>query len=207
VAIVDAMGKADVLERVAIDLSRGHTAPAIQRLSSLVHRHPTDLDLRRRLAEVHRMVGNWVEAGRWSYLLADADPAETLAFERAYPSPIHRLAALRWPGASAYAGSVAAHAAHAGTVATQAATHAATVALERLQSLAAAARRDAVSVGRATARAGRATAAAGQYTASELLVTVFGWKRPALIATLVAFGTLVVAFVLIGAISVGHWVL
>jgi hypothetical protein len=195
------MGKADVLERVAIDLSRGHTAPAIQRLSSLVHVHPTDLDLRRKLAEVHRMVGNWVEAGRWSYLLHDADPAETQAFERAYPSPIHRLAALRWPGATGYA--VAAHAAHA----VHAGTAAATVALERLQHLAAAARRDALSVGRATARAGRATAAAGQYTASELLVTVFGWKRPALIATLVTLTLIVASFVVIGAISVVNWLL
>jgi len=192
------MAKADVLERVAIDLSRGHTAPAIQRLSSLVHLHPTDLDLRRRLAEVHRMVGNWVEAGRWGYLLHDADPAETQAFERAYPSPIHRLAALRWPGTTGYA--VAAHAVHAGTVA-------ATVALERLQILAAAARRDALSVGRATARAGRATAAAGQYTASELLVTVFGWKRPALIATFLTAGLMVTLFVVIGGISVANWLL
>jgi hypothetical protein len=91
------MAKADVLDRVAADLSRGHTQPAIQRLGSLVAAHPTDLDLRRRLAAVHRMVGNQVEAGRWSYLNADADPAETQAFERAYPSPAARLRELCWP--------------------------------------------------------------------------------------------------------------
>jgi hypothetical protein len=91
------MGKVDVLDRVAADLARGHTAPAIQRLSSLVAAHPTDLDLRRRLADAQRLVGNSIEAGRWGYLHADADPAETDAFERAYPSPARRLRELRWP--------------------------------------------------------------------------------------------------------------
>jgi hypothetical protein len=91
------MGKVDVLDRVAADLARGHTTPAIQRLSSLVAAHPTDLDLRRRLSAAQRMVGNPVEAGRWGYLLPDTDVAETRAFERAYPSPARRLRALRWP--------------------------------------------------------------------------------------------------------------
>ena len=97
------MAKADVLDRVAADLSRGHTQPAIQRLGSLVAAHPTDLDLRRRLAAVHRMVGNQVEAGRWSYLNADADPAEIQAFERAYPSPAARLSELSWPAQEGHA--------------------------------------------------------------------------------------------------------
>jgi hypothetical protein len=97
------MAKADVLDRVAADLSRGHTQPAIQRLGSLVAAHPTDLDLRRRLAAVHRLAGNQVEAGRWSYLNADADPAEILAFERAYPSPAARLRELCWPAQEGHA--------------------------------------------------------------------------------------------------------
>src|SRR5256884_4466700 len=91
------MPKADVLDRVDADLARGHTAPAIQRLSSLVAAHPTDLDLRRRLAAVHRMIGNQIEAGRWEYLHADADPHATAAFERAYPSAAQRLREVRWP--------------------------------------------------------------------------------------------------------------
>jgi hypothetical protein len=95
--IVVGMAKADVLDRVAADLARGCTAPAIQRLSSLVAAHPTDLDLRRRLAVVHRMVGNRIEAGRWGYLLAETAPTETEAFERAYPAPAARLRKLRWP--------------------------------------------------------------------------------------------------------------
>src|SRR5262245_8184859 len=89
--------KSDVLNRVAADLAQGHTDPAIRRLSSLVAAHPTDLDLRQRLAAIHRLVGNEVEAGRWSYLNADADAGETSAFERAYPSPGQRLRRLRWP--------------------------------------------------------------------------------------------------------------
>ena len=91
------MSKPDVLDRVSADLSLGHTQPAIQRLSSLVAAHPTDLDLRRRLARLHRMVGNRIEAGRWDYLTPGADTAEVAAFERAFPSPSRRLAALRWP--------------------------------------------------------------------------------------------------------------
>jgi Family of unknown function (DUF6584) len=92
------MAKANVLDRVAVDLARGHTQPAIQRLSSLVTAHPMDLDLRRRLAAVHRRVGNLIEAGRWSYLQPDADEAEVQAFERAYPTSAAQLHALRWPG-------------------------------------------------------------------------------------------------------------
>lgn len=92
------MAKAHVLDKVSVDLSKGHTQPAIQRLSSLVAVHPHDLDLRHRLALVHRSTGNAIESGRWDYLTLDADPAETLAFERAYPDAARRLAALRWQG-------------------------------------------------------------------------------------------------------------
>ena len=91
------MAKSAVLDRVAADLARGYTTPAIRRLSSLVAVHPTDLDLRRRLAAVHRMVGNRVEAGRWGYLLQETEATETAAFERAYPQPAVRLRQLRWP--------------------------------------------------------------------------------------------------------------
>jgi len=92
------MAKAHVLDKVAVDLSRGHTQPAIQRLSSLVAAHPHDLDLRHRLAAVHRMTGNTVESGRWDYLSATAQSAETAAFERAYPSPKRRWSKLQWAG-------------------------------------------------------------------------------------------------------------
>jgi hypothetical protein len=100
------MPKSTVLDRVAADLAQGRTAPAIQRLSSLVHAHPADLDLRRQLAAVHRRAGDPVEAGRWGYLLADAPAAELAAFERAYPQPGPRWRRLGWhaPIASAPTG-------------------------------------------------------------------------------------------------------
>lgn len=91
------MGKTYVLDRVAADLARGFTHPAIQRLSSLVAAYPTDLDLRRRLAAVHRRVGNRIQAGRWDYLTIGADAGDTAAFERAFPSAAVRLREVRWP--------------------------------------------------------------------------------------------------------------
>lgn len=102
------MAKTLVLDRVASDLARGLTHPAIQRLSSLVASHPHDLDLRRRLAAVHRRVGNQIQAGRWDYLTIGADSNDTTAFERAFPSALARLREVRWPhranqAATAYA--------------------------------------------------------------------------------------------------------
>lgn len=91
------MGKTYVLDRVAADLARGSTHPAIQRLGSLVAAYPTDLDLRRRLAAVHRRVGNRIQAGRWDYLTIGADSRDTRAFERAFPSARARLRQVRWP--------------------------------------------------------------------------------------------------------------
>jgi len=91
------MAKSNLMDRVANDLAKGHTHPAKQRLHSLIAAHPTDLDLRRQLAEVYRQTGDLAEAGRWSYLDETADPFELLAFERAYPSPAGRRSALRWP--------------------------------------------------------------------------------------------------------------
>ncbi|GAB2606297.1 hypothetical protein Aab01nite_01310 [Paractinoplanes abujensis] len=89
------MGKSEVLARVATDLERGHTHLAQQRLASLAVNHPDDLDLRLRRAAVYRRVGDWTQAGRWGFLAEDAPEAELAAFERAYPSPVARLGALR----------------------------------------------------------------------------------------------------------------
>lgn len=102
------MAKTYVLDRVAADLARGSTHPAIQRLSSLVAAYPNDLDLRRRLAAVHRRVGNRIQAGRWDYLTIGADAGDTHAFERAFPAASARLREVRWPhragqAATAYA--------------------------------------------------------------------------------------------------------
>jgi hypothetical protein len=78
------MAKRDVLAKVDADLDRGHTYLAAQRLNSLIAADPFDLDLRARLAAVHRSTGNVAEAGRWGYLTEDVTPAELTAFAKAY---------------------------------------------------------------------------------------------------------------------------
>lgn len=88
---------AAVLQRVEEDLERGHTHVAIQRLTTVVHNDPVNLGLRRRLAEIHLGTGNLIEAGRWSYLQPDRDPAAVAAFERANRDPRARMNRLHWP--------------------------------------------------------------------------------------------------------------
>lgn len=197
-AIVESMSKPDVLDRVSADLALGHTQPAIQRLSSLVATHPTDLDLRRQLARLHRMVGNRIEAGRWDYLTPGADTTETAAFERAFPSPARRLAELRWPrwseilrsSATDVLGQLAlpsprSRAADLGQAA-------AGYARARLESLARAARAELTR----TASSGKPRRAR---TRSRL--------RPHLVAALVAAGLLAAFFVVLGAVTVAQWLL
>ncbi|WP_433790442.1 DUF6584 family protein [Actinoplanes sp. CA-252034] len=78
------MAKLEVLAKVDADLERGHTHLAAQRLNSLISADLYDLDLRARLAAVHRRTGNAAEAGRWGYLTEDVTPAELTAFAKAY---------------------------------------------------------------------------------------------------------------------------
>ena len=87
-----------MLARVKQDLALGHTYTATQRLRTLVAIHPTDIELRERLANVYRQTGNLVEAGRWGFLTSDLTQAELVAFERANPDPWLRLRMLRWEG-------------------------------------------------------------------------------------------------------------
>lgn len=89
-----AMSRQRVLARVEDDLARGHTYLALQRLASLVENHPRSLDLRERRGAVNHQIGNFVEAGRWSYLAEEADPDDIAAFERAFRAPWDRLLAL-----------------------------------------------------------------------------------------------------------------
>ncbi|MFI5620527.1 DUF6584 family protein [Streptomyces sp. NPDC051567] len=88
----------DTLARVDADLAAGRIPVARQRLRSLVTTYPQDLLPRRRLAEVYRLYGDPAEAGRWTYLEADRDPAETAAFEARYSTPPKRMVALAWGG-------------------------------------------------------------------------------------------------------------
>lgn len=186
------MGKTLVLDRVASDLSRGLTHPAIQRLSSLVAAYPTDLDLRRRLAAVHRRVGNRIQAGRWDYLTIGADSADTVAFERAFPSPAARLRAVRWPHRASAAAT--------------------TYARDRLAKLMAAAEAEART--RSAARTARAADGGARPSLTAVVVrrlwgVVRSWDlRARTRQAAVAWTTLVAAMVLavIGGATVVEWV-
>ncbi|MBB1245207.1 hypothetical protein GL263_16740 [Streptomyces durbertensis] len=92
------MSVRQTLARVDEELAAGRVPLARQRLRGLVSSFPADLELRRRLAEVYRLYGDDAEAGRWNYLEADRDPAETAAFEARYADPRRRMRALAWRG-------------------------------------------------------------------------------------------------------------
>ena len=96
-----AMAVEVTLHRAAEELTRGDLASVLrarQRLAGLVGTYPNRLDLRDKLAAVYRVLGNTVQAGRWSYLSEVRDDVEVLAFEHAYKTPVARLAALNWVG-------------------------------------------------------------------------------------------------------------
>ena len=95
----------DTLARVEADLAAGRIPMARQRLRGLVASFPRDLSLRRRLGEVYRLYGEPAEAGRWMYLEADRNPAETYAFEERYSAPLRRMRALAWRGPESLAGT------------------------------------------------------------------------------------------------------
>ncbi|GAB2819938.1 DUF6584 family protein [Lentzea nigeriaca] len=89
------------LHKAAEELHRGDLASVLrarQRVAGLVGTYPHRLDLRERLAEVYRILGEPAQAGRWTYLSEVRDPDETLAFERAYRRAAARLVALSWQG-------------------------------------------------------------------------------------------------------------
>ncbi|MEV6718885.1 DUF6584 family protein [Lentzea sp. NPDC051208] len=89
------------LHKAAEELHRGDLASVLrarQRVAGLVGTYPQRLDLRERLAEVYRVLGQPAQAGRWTYLSEDRNPDELLAFERAYRRADARLVALSWQG-------------------------------------------------------------------------------------------------------------
>ncbi len=89
------------LRKAAEELRRGDLASVLlarQRVAGLVGSFPHRLDLRERLAEVYRVLGQPAQAGRWTYLSDDRDLDEVLAFERAYHRAEARLGALSWQG-------------------------------------------------------------------------------------------------------------
>lgn len=86
------------LARVDEALAAGDERRAREQLRLLVRYHPDRLDLRERLAELHRRDGNPAQAGRWSLLADEVDPDELEAFCDAYPDPVRRMAAVEWSG-------------------------------------------------------------------------------------------------------------
>ena len=87
------------LARVEDDLRTGEVAMARTRLRSLVAAFPQRLDLRERLAHAYRLEGDKAQAGRWSFLAEDRDPAELAAFGKAYRRDAVRvMGALGWRG-------------------------------------------------------------------------------------------------------------
>jgi hypothetical protein len=87
----------DVLAEVEDDLAHGDHASARRRLrEALVHR-PHRLDLRQRMAEVYRTLGDLPQAGRWGFLADDAPQEEVQAFRTACgDDPAMMLEALAW---------------------------------------------------------------------------------------------------------------
>ena len=85
------------LLKVEADLAEGDTAKARQRLTSLLAAFPERLDVRARLAQVCRLQGDAVQAGRWGYLAEERHEAEVSAFEKATQDPVKRMRALQWP--------------------------------------------------------------------------------------------------------------
>jgi hypothetical protein len=180
------MAKTYVLDRVAADLARGCTHPAIQRLSSLVAAYPNDLDLRRRLAAVHRRVGNRIQAGRWDYLTIGADVQDTRAFERAFPSAVARLREVRWPH-------------RAGQAATA-------YARRRLAKLMAAAAAEKPPV-RETVRREKAPAGPAPRVAARILAAVRSLgRRPSSRVATTAVAVVAAPLVVIGLVTVLQWI-
>ncbi|MBT2530507.1 hypothetical protein J7E91_35490 [Streptomyces sp. ISL-99] len=99
------MTLSETLDRVDADLAAGRVPLARQRLRGLVSSFPQDLLLRRRLGDIYRLYGEPVEVGRWMYLEADRDPAETAAFEERYAMPLRRMRALAWHAPESIAGT------------------------------------------------------------------------------------------------------
>ncbi|MFJ6672235.1 DUF6584 family protein [Actinosynnema sp. NPDC091369] len=92
------------LRKAAEEVDRGDLASVLrarQRLVGLVCSYPDRLDLRERLAEVYRVLGDAAQAGRWTYLSEVRDEAEVAAFERAYRTPLARLEAMNWTSGEA----------------------------------------------------------------------------------------------------------
>jgi hypothetical protein len=73
----------DTLALVTADVDRGELAAARRRLRELLVSRPHRLDVRERLAQIYRGMGEPAQAGRWGYLSDDVPPHELQAFQSA----------------------------------------------------------------------------------------------------------------------------
>ena len=89
-------------------MAAGRTDLAKQRVRGLINSYPTRLEVRERLAVIHRAEGDLAQAGRWNYLAENRVDAEDRAFEKAYRDPFARMRALAWRGPETAAGESAA---------------------------------------------------------------------------------------------------
>lgn len=99
------------LGRVEEDLREGDVEMARTRLQSFLQSVPQSLEARERLADVYRLLGDRVEAGRWSYLSERRDTEDLSAFESACGrDPVRIMRGLRWHGSEEEATSEVARA-------------------------------------------------------------------------------------------------
>ncbi|BAJ31364.1 MULTISPECIES: DUF6584 family protein [Kitasatospora] len=92
------MSVESTLAKVEADLREREYRTARLRLLGLLSNAPTDLSVRRRLADTHPgRHGQDGERGRWHYLDEALTPGELAAFERRFRDPARRLKVLRWP--------------------------------------------------------------------------------------------------------------
>lgn len=94
------MPRDETLARATAEIRAGNAEQAKRRLLGLLSTYPSDLEVRRALADAYRALGDREQSGRWRYLCSPVHPEDEIdraAFETWAPEPWHRLNLLRWP--------------------------------------------------------------------------------------------------------------
>lgn len=91
------MSAKETLARARADIERGDVGMARRRLTSLSAARPADFEVRRALRDACRAGRDPAEAGRWGFVLEDAEEGELEAFRRSRGHHPRELArAIRW---------------------------------------------------------------------------------------------------------------
>ena len=99
----------ETLRKVDGELADGDLSLALRRLHGLRSTYPRNIEIRMRLTEVYRALGEVAQAGRWGYLRRPRDPVEErerAAFEAwanaqrggRWRAAARALELIRWPG-------------------------------------------------------------------------------------------------------------